>query len=224
MAEEYGELVDECAETRRFIDEELHSQMKSLKKAFEVFFPEYNGSVFKLVSDLVYYQGGYPGENSPPKAETLGKTVSAALRLLQVLEKDQLQSIIQAGGVVTSSQIIEDGPVTDESWKEALDQWGQAMSDKRPKTRNEAFALMIKRAQQLQGEICAAADSIKITAAAEAKEKHGIEKGNFVKAVNIAAIGKKKSRDKMAEKVDEAVDNADNLVQALEPLRKEKLS
>lgn len=215
LPQEYDELVEEAAETRRFLDEELHPQFASLKKVFESVFPEFSGSAFKLLSDITYYQGGYPSENSPARGATVAKGILDALFLTKMVGNDQIFKLV---GMTLKDHIHppDDALVLPDK-ADIKDHWGQVMSTEIPMHRYELLKALLKRAQELQKEICQAADSIKVDAAEKA-EKMGILKKSFMKTVSLAAMKKKGKVGQMAEKVEETREAAENLIKAIENL------
>ena len=224
MTENYEKLVAESSETRRDIDIILHPQFNALKKIFELLYPGYKKSDFKRLSDLVYYQGGWPSPTTPPKEETLADTIAAALKLEEAIDRDVLVKLLKQRGV--SVTLIDVPPPNEynlsseeeETLKQCI---GEAdVEGVFPKERNEGLKKLIERAQELQAEICQQADLIKVDAAAVAEEKYKIKKPNFVKAVGLGSVKLRAGEDKMAEKLKKMLDGVDNVHAAVAPLQK----
>lgn len=193
----YLELLEKCAATRADIDERLHKRYNEIKKAFEEVFPEYKGIDFKRFVDLVYYQGGYPSPNSPPKEEDLADLVSKSLQLERAYGRTTLEELLEERGVT----VKVDASTVPKSSKQI--QW---------------LKTNVKECLGLQAEICSLANSIKKTGAKTAKTTFKIDRDNFIKAVKIAAIGKRKGIKTKDKKVIEAYEKGANLVDAIEPL------
>lgn len=224
----YEELVQECAEIRRDLDVVLHPIFGSLKKAFEVAWGSlgYTKSDFKRLSDLVYYQGGYPQPDSLPKEVVLADTVAKALELEKYLGRNILRLLLEDRGITITftDEVIPKGFIGDLNDKEEAslkDGWaGAGLDGEVPNDRFEVLKRLIDRAQTLQKEICETADTIKVDAAEVAESEHKIAKGNFVKAVGLAAIKLRRGEGPMLEKIEAIHDAQENMNQALEPLEK----
>lgn len=226
MAEKtYEEIVSECAETRRDLDVVLHPQFNALKKAFKIFFERHGfiGSDFKRLSDLVYYQGGYPSPTTPAKEQVLADQVASALKLEDAIGREVLRKLLAERGIKIEfiEWIGSDVTLSDDETKELADASGEAGIDNLSTTNaHEALKTLVDKAQKLQATICQTADTIKVEAAAVVEEKFKIKKSNFVKAVNLAAVRLKRSQGVMEEKVDQLEENLENLQDAIEPLKK----
>lgn len=189
----YEQLLSDAAAIREKIDGDLWPKYKELSKKFEAEYPEFKKSDFKLVADLVYYQGGWPSLNSKPKEEDLADRVAAALRLEKAIDRNRLVELLSERGIEVSLR-VED-----------------LARDRKLTLRD-----MVSAAQGLQKEMCHDADEIKIAMAEVAEEQFKVEKANFVKAVKIAASGNRKKIEKKIAKVEET---AANLEVAIEPLK-----
>lgn len=229
MAKKYESIIDECAQTRYELDTVLHPTFGQLKKAFKLLFESfgYNGADFKKLSDLVYYQGGYPNPETLPKEEQLANAVSRALKLEDALGRETLQKLLKQRGIEVA--IKQDDEITgtyqlnprdskklEKYWR--LAEIGGAVPD----TRGTVLKKLIDRAQELQSTICAEADTIKVDAAAVVEEAFKIKKPNFVKAVGLAAVKLRKGEGKMTEKLDDLLEGIENLEEAVEPLKQSK--
>ena len=222
MKETYEDTVQECSETRRDLDVVLHPTFKHLKKAFSLIFAGdgMNGTDFKRLSDFTYYQGGYPSPDSPAKESSLAFQIANVMRLEELLEKRNFSSYLGAEGVSVEyvKRPGEDYFISDDDLSKLTEAWqGGGIDSEIPAKKSEALKLLLERAQSLQSEICQTADTIKDTGV-EVEDKFKIKKGNFIKAVGLAALRLKKGDGAMGEKVDDAIDNAENLIAAVQPL------
>lgn len=191
----YKELLTEAADMRVNINNEMWPQFKDLAARFKALFGNYGFKPgdFKLISDLVYYQGGWPTENTKAKEQALAEKVATALKLEKAIGRETLRMLLEEQGVTVEAVAA----VGDDSSRQQLKD-------------------MVDAAQRLQKEICEAADSIKEDMAERAKSEFSIEPKNFIKAVNIAAVG---DRDKIREKVEAVEKSVANLDAAMEPLK-----
>lgn len=222
MRETYEDTVQECAETRRDLDVVLHPTFKHLKKAFALIFAAdgMTGADFKRLSDFQYYQGGYPSQSTPPKESNLAVQMANVMRLEELIDKKNFASFLGAQGVSVDFVRPMDPNwfISDDDLSKLVEAWsGSGIDETLPETKAEALKFLLDRAQSLQSEICETADTIKDTSL-EVEEEFKIKKGNFIKAVNLAALRLKKGDGAMGEKVDDAIDNAENLIAAVQPL------
>ena len=189
----YKELLEQAADLHTNINKEMWPQFKDMAKRFSQLFPSFKSSDFKLLSDLVYYQGGWPSENTKAKEQVLAERVATALKLEEVIGRETLQLLLREQGIEVRVVDSVGNP----------EQRGQLKD-------------MIDAAQRLQKEICDAADVIKEDLAEKAKDEFSIEPKNFMQAVRIAAIG---NREKIREKIETVEDTAANFDVAVEPLK-----
>lgn len=222
MKETYHDTVQECAETRRDLDVVLHPTFGHLKKAFALIFAAdgMTGADFKRLSDFQYYQGGYPSETTPPKESNLAFQVANVMRLEKLVGKQNFAGFLATQGVSVQDVMSMDPNwlMSEENLEKLVKAWaGSGIDADLPETKDAALTLLLERAQALQSEICKTADTIKDTAE-EVEEEFKIKKTNFIKAVSIASLRLKKGDGAMGEKVDDAIDNAENLIAAVQPL------
>lgn len=82
------ELLEQGADLRLHLDETLWPEFRAAYKVFKATFGE-RAANMKLLSDMVYYQCGYPLPSSRPKAEVLGKRAAQAFRLLYNIGREE---------------------------------------------------------------------------------------------------------------------------------------
>lgn len=224
MDENYEQLLNEGARVRDEIDTIYRPQYDAVKKLFADVFEAngFTGKDIKHLADLIYYTGGYPSENSPPRVEVFGDLVASALKLGEHSGHDVLKRYLASKGVqVTFSTIaLRDVSITPER-KTLLESCAVSYPpEKTTVSTRDLLQDLIERTQKLQSEICSLADEVKIELAEKAEKEHEIKKGNFVRAVKIKAISLSKDRDKMMEALEKIQDNIHNMETALEPLSK----
>lgn len=223
----YEDILTECAETRRDLDVVYHPTFGNIKKAFAIIFGSsgFTGAEFKGLSDLVYYQGGYPNPDSKPKAQDLGDRVAKLLLLEEIAGKSQLQDVLAQHGIkITIDTTFEEeyrSSLSDKEDKKLRNAWeGAGIDAGIPASRFEALTLLLERSQNLQKYICQQADTIKVDAAEQVESAFKIAKPNFIKAVGLAALKLRKGEGPVAEKIDDIEDRHQNLEDALVPLKK----
>ena len=224
----YEDKIGEGAEKKRDLDVILSPTFKHLKTAFTFLFgsDSMNGSDFKRLSDFQYYQGGYPSATTPPKESNLAFQIANVARLESLIGQRNFEKYCSQYGVSvdTSDELAagrfalskEDEEKLNAAWR------GAGIDRDLPSNRADALELMLDRAQNLQSEICEHSDFVKALAE-EVEEKFKIKKANFMKAVNLAALRLKKGPGAMGEKLDAAIDAAENLIEAVNPLLKSAL-
>lgn len=221
----YEDKITEGAEKKRDLDVVLVSAFRNLKAAFTLVFGDQNmsGSDFKRLSDFQYYQGGYPSPTTLPKESNVAFQVSNAVRLEELVGKDNFWKYCSQHGVTvdTSLKLPREMPIlSKEDEKKLKDAWyGAGFDYAIPESRDGVLRALLEKAQKLQAEICETNDFVKELAEV-VEEEFKIKKGNFMKAVNLAALRLKKGPGAMGEKLDDVVMSAENLIEAVDPLLK----
>lgn len=219
----YEDYVIEAGEAKRDLDVVLTPIFRHLKAAFGLMFLNdgMSGTDFKRLSDMKYYQGGYPSQSSPPKEYAMAVAVANLLKMEEGLGTRNLASFLGALGirVEVMNPISPNYTLSTEDEKKLRSAWEGAGIDREiPTDKPEALELMLDRAQNIQSEICESSDSFRVEAASEVEDKFKIKKPNFMKAVNLQAIKLKRGPGIMGEKLDDVVDDMENLDSALAPL------
>jgi hypothetical protein len=220
----YEDKITEGAEKKRDVDVVLAPTFKNLKTAFTYLFgsDNMNGSDFKRLSDFRYYQGGYPSPTTPPKESNIAFQVANVSKLEALLGKEDFDRYAQQYGVSVDCRLSIDDhwTLSKEDEKKLKDAWlGAGIDAEIPQERSEALKLLLDRSQNLQAEICEHSDFIK-ELAETVEEEFKIKKGNFMKAVGLAALRLRKGAGAMDEKLDDVVMGAENLILAVRPLLK----
>lgn len=218
----YEDKIHEAAGQKRDVDIVYTPTFGALKKAFGLIFEMagFDGSDFKRLSDFQYYQGGYPSPSSPPKESNLAYQVAQVIKLEKSIGKDNfVKFLAQYGVTVTDVSEVEDAyAIASDDANKLLKFWqGAGIDSSIPNKRSEALSILLDKAQGVQKEICDVNDFIK-TLAEEVEDKFGFKQSNFMKAVNLAVIRLKKGDGVMSEKLDDVVESAENLIEAVQPL------
>jgi len=228
--ETYEDYILNAAEIRRDLDEVIHPMMRGLKKAFSILFQEANlrGGDFKRLSDMKYYQGGWPSPNTPPRESNLASQVAALIKLENLAGTETFAKFLSQEGIKVSVEStvgdnIQLNRDEAEDLEKALSSAGLNHTmcfEGTSATRSKILPILIEKAQHLQKEICEQSDLITVDAAEHVESAFKIKKGNFIKAVNLMATKLRKGEGPMAEKIDDINDAMDNLSSAIEPLTK----
>lgn len=210
--ETFEKTVEESAETRVDIDVNLRSQYKGLMKTFEAGFLN-EPKVFKRIVDILYYTGGYPTENTPPKFEQLVDDFAQVVTFLKLLENPKVEDRLQEVWGITLNMPDKKFTLEVESFDEA---WKKYVAVDEPAPDNAPLAMkeLTNRAMAIQGEICQKSDSIKRDNATKIEEECSIKKPTFMSCVMVKAKAKKKcdpvlvkvEREKLIDKHDDAIE------------------
>jgi hypothetical protein len=220
MNQAYETLVNDAAEIRVDLDESLHPAFGHLKTVFDIAFKElgFRRADFKRLSDMVYYKGGYPSENSPPREEALANVIAALAKLELLHDRQSLQNLLAQRGVYLEvhQEIGQSYTTSEKDGKRLIESWQALGKTGTPSTsRTELLKDLVETAQKLQTVICSRADEIKVDAAQTAEDEHKIRKPNFCMAVRLAAMQKRRGEEKVKERVASIEDNIDNLQEAI---------
>lgn len=205
MKEKIQDEFDEAVGIRKELNSVHWKEYERLSTVFAVLFNE-SKSTLKFISDLNYYQGGYPSETSPPRINSIFEKVGTAARFYDVRGKlDEINLILSSHGfelvrtnpdtsiVTMSDKRIDDDKKAIKAYEELgmVDSDVQGMPD-------QVIEKFLERTMELQRTICQMADSIKIDLFEQANVKlPEIGKSGFVSAVNsVASKQLKESRKK----------------------------
>jgi len=223
----YEDFVLEAGEVKHDLDVVYNPTMRALKTAFSLIFEtaNCNGTDFKRLSDMQFFQGGRPSANSPPKENFLAIQVANLIKLEHLIDKGNFLQYMANAGVRVEFEddsifVPDDYVISKTDEKKLLNAWhGAGIDSSIPESRKEALNLLLTRAQSLQNKISDIQDGLKVTAE-KVENDFQIKKTNFMKAAGLHAIKLKSGAGKAGEKLDDAVDGAENLLTALEPLIK----
>jgi hypothetical protein len=201
MIENIQEEFNRAIDIRQRINNVFWKEYSHLGKVFGALFNE-DEHALKKVSDMNYYRGGYPGENSPPKLETLMKHVGVVAKYYDTIGRlDELNSTLRPYGFIieqTGGDVHIDPRRLDElnltrptikAKEKVMAKYGAIPLNSAEETIN----WFLDKTHSLQGVICMAADEIKITIFEEVEPKlESVDKSGFVQAVNLSAARKTK--------------------------------
>ena len=85
MIDDISLEFEEALSIRKNLNTVLWKDYNKLQKVFTKIFNEEDKGVLKKISDMNYYQGGYPTENSKPKIEVLFRDVAAIVKYFYVM-------------------------------------------------------------------------------------------------------------------------------------------
>jgi hypothetical protein len=226
LTQTYEEAVIESGEIKRDLDVVYGPTLKALKTAFSLIYQTagVTGADFKRLNDMQFYQGSIPTAGAPAKEHVLAMAVANLMRLENSIEKDNFKKFLAQFGVSidTIQDIPEDFIIAKDDEKKLLNAWqGAGIDSSIPKNRAEVLTLLLDKGQKIQREICEIQEALKAKAEI-VEEDHKIKKANFTKAVSLHALKLKSGAGKAGEKVDDAVEGAENLIEALAPLIRSK--
>lgn len=217
--EKYIEYVDACGEVRHEINSQLYDRgLGPIKKLSEEILglskPHY-----KLVHDMLYYKGGYPKEDSPPRLNELLDRFISLYKYFELLgHAYEIESYLATSGIsITLTDKIKDEPVIFP--EESTQRWESVFPDENVKsfdTTKKFLAKLLDRSLALQEDICHLADTIKIDTAEKVEEECKIKKPYFLKAVSAKAkqlaADEERKKKEIGDKVQEDADNHEDAV------------
>lgn len=201
----FNKKLIESTKIRTELNDVLNLKMSYLAKIFNIFFEEHAGS-FKFLKDMMYYQGGYPNETSPPRLDVVIDRFAIAYRYFKFLGIEKsIDSYLQQYSMKIVIDEISDSDIKFDN--KSADLFEFVFNDLAlPKTKKELLKLLLDEGQILQKDICEKADIIKLNHAEEVKEACKIEKADYVRAVNINyKRNKEKPIEKTLEKIDDRI-------------------
>ena len=179
-------IINEAVSTRKNISE-LYKQYNALTAAAVFVRPDVKHSDLKRASDALYYLGGgWPTEKSRGRMEALLDDFSAMYRILDFIGSGNLVTahLLKLGITIKLDRAfeIENSEVTPAEIKFLNSEYNSELfgilsSD--IKDTRDLFSVIIMALQELQGEICFLADSIKLILKPQAKSVLGIENEEY---------------------------------------------
>jgi hypothetical protein len=199
----FNAKLKESTKIRTELNDVLHMKMSSLAKIFNTFFEDHAGS-FKYLKDMMYYQGGYPNETSPPRVDVVLDRFAVVYKYFKFLgTQNILDNYLHQYGITITVEDMQNEDVKFDA--KTADLFELVFHDLAlPKTKKELLRTLLDEGMVLQKDICEKADIIKINHASEIKDICKIEKADYVKAVNL---NYKRNKEKPIEKSLEAMDN-----------------
>jgi hypothetical protein len=213
---------NEAVEIRQELNNVLWKDFDALKTVFDALFSE-TGGFLKKLSDLNYYTGGYPGENTPAKVDSMFTSVGRVAQYYAALRNlEGLNDLLRPYGVrleATAETVRMDPALLnadDKKLSKALKRVKDRYDDFDVRTASAAETIewFLEKTHVLQGVICSRADEIKEDIFDRVSVINGdIDKGGFMSAVNRYAAKKTKvEQGKDVENLVAAtIDKADTL-------------
>jgi hypothetical protein len=182
-------------------------------------------NILKAITDLHYYQGGWPSENTPARLDTLLHKFGQTYQYFEVLGRtSDINDFLHSNYGIKISRTkqmpvkIVKGAFEENLVKKYMKELGVKYTAKQ--TPAQILSGMISECMELQGFICEKADQIKIENYGKVNQIIKVEKGQFSKTVNLKArkqnlLEKKKSPTRVKEKVEDISGQAENFVTIL---------
>lgn len=208
----YEKKLDESAKIRLELNDVYRNKMSELVAMFNYIFPDDKKEIYKLLKDMLYYQGGYPSENTPPKLDILLERFVNVYRFYKFLGIDKIDNYLSSFGINIQYTPIDDGEI--EPNKSFQDAWDYLFPNKKILTsKREILKHILDKGMELQSEICKKSDTIKITIAKQIEKECKIKKPHFVKAVNLKYKEiKSKDLNKDLNKIEENINSTINSI------------
>lgn len=221
----YADLISGAVENRKQINETLALRMKNLRDAFSNLFGV-NKNKFTLLKDMLYYQGGWPTDDSEAKLHDAFMNFSFILKFYTYLGKeDEIKKYCKKFGMtveidkrkIENLQKVKLDRLCSEDWYKCFGKTPM------PRKTIDYVNKIFEEAMIVQKEICERADSIKIYAAKKAEIMCSVKEKNFINAVNVSykssKVGLKTNSAMFREKMNHIMTET-ALVQALEKQNK----
>jgi hypothetical protein len=215
------EKVEESAVNKVRIVEEYQPEYGKLKKLFKGAFGV-QGKVFKMVSDLLYYKGGYPKEKTEAKLKTMLDNFGNAYNFYELRgSEDIINSYLKVTygieiKVVKSSDLDRPGikrlKKFEELWKATFNE------DYKGESKKEILDKLLQSSFSLEASICQDKDQISITNAEFVEQECEVKKSHFMAAVGLKTEGIRKGDESVEEKINEIQSNQEGLNAAIEVL------
>lgn len=229
------EEFNEAVEIRKELNGTHWKDYEALKQVFAAIFSE-EPNVLKTISDMNYYKGGYPGEDSPPKLDALFWKVGTIIKYFALVGRlDDLNGILFPYGfklvegdvpnrvIPMNKKALGESKKIEKAHEKLLERFDFRWTDD-PKEMVEWF---LDTTERLQSVICSRADEIKIDLFDKVEEKleGQIDKSGFNTAVNVVANKqlKEEAKKDVGNLVEKALEKSETLTNNGEFLR-EKVS
>jgi len=214
--EVYKETLAKSSETRFTLNEDHHPRIKKLSEIFSRVFGE-EGKIFKLIEGMLYYTGGYPSENSPPRLDELVERFANVCRYYAFIDKDiEITNLLEKHSIVVNiTKMKNDAFKPTPEDKEAIKKLFKELNidESMPQTKLDLFNKIMNEALDEQKIICQLADTIKIDDASVIDEQCEIIKSAYIKAVNMKYKEMKdKSIDKDVQRIDKTVQSLTEVI------------
>ena len=208
--------VDDGAHIRYEINEDHFTILSKLSKLYKAYFNR-DQKEFRYAKDILYYKGGWPSENTPPKAQSLANHIADAYMILSFLGKEEDINFY------LSERGLKIMPLNEESYhgryllsdidyvldekreKSVKELWFDLFGIAIPAEPKEVLDTMMNLAIEKQKTICELADKIKIEKGELVQETCDVKVPFYLKAVNISC--KKLKGDDINNELDKMEDS-----------------
>lgn len=192
----YNKGVEEASLIRYEIAEDHSKELSHVYKIYKAFFNREPGE-FRLAKDLVYYKGGWPKADTPPKAKALANKIADAYTVLSFIGmEDEFSGFLADRGLklvpVIEDSVFTGGLLEDIDWqldtkrtKAVESNWEALFDIPVPTDPKEMLTYLMNRSCDKQKIICELADQIKIEKGEEIQDECDVKVGHFVRAVNL---------------------------------------
>lgn len=198
--------VEDGSYIRYEINEDHSPILGKLSKIYKGFFAR-DPKEFRTAKDILYYKGGWPSANTPPRAKALADKLADAFMVLRFIGQDtELAEYLEARGlklefVEDESTFFRKNLLADLEWKgdkkrEKLfkETWEELFAEKPLSDPEEVLTKIMDLASIKQKTICELADKIKIEKGGYVEEECDIKVSDYTKAVNLK-YQKQKGKD-----------------------------
>lgn len=204
--------VEDCSLIRHEINESHRPILDNLGKLYELLLNR-KSSEFKFSKDILYYTGGWPSDNTPPKAKSLATNIADAYTLLSFIgEENDLNYYLGKRGLKISVDenfhklyLLNkvDYKFKSSKLKKIKDIWEDTFEfgfpEKMPM--QQILRFMMDLALATQKNICQLADKIKIESGKHVAAECGVKVKNFTEAVTL------KYRENKGRDIDDSVES-----------------
>jgi hypothetical protein len=217
----YKEELEKCAKIRYEINEEHYKDMDNLKLLFKQLFPGKDDNDFIFIKNLRYYQGGWPGENTPSRLHSMLDKFIKAILYYNFLNDLSAYDYLKAAGIeMKITAPIDNLKIDIESLPKWInDKWKDQIEDKIPNNTKDFFDKLLTKGEQIQSIICSLVDKIKINEAPQIEAQCKVKKSHFINSVNMKY--KKMMKRKIDKDIGKQEDNINSITRSLEILKEE---
>lgn len=228
----YEKTVEASGDIRFLINEQYYGEkFTPLKKIFQILTGR-EKSQFKFIHEMIYYKGGYPKDDSPPKIDAILDKITDLVKYYDLLgKKDELDKKLLERGIkieIDPSGKFEDKQIVfsqrfqeleEKEQDDLIELWPKVFPGENLNTldiyTSELMKKLLEVSLPLQSEICQASDSIKIINAEAVEERTGIKKKNFMEAVKVKykELKDDEKKEKALEKIKK--EDIENLEEAI---------
>lgn len=216
----YKKTVEEASLIKYEMNEDHASEMKQLKKIYKAVFNR-KPTEFTAAKDMIYFKGGWPKPETPPKALQLADKIADVYAILSLIgEEKEFASYLEDRGLkiepIMDSVYHSNHLLNDAEWK--LDSkrakvvnsnWEELFDVDVPDDYAEMLKIMMRRAKAKQKSICELGDEIKEEKGGMIEADCEVKKTLFVKAVDL------KFRQQVGKDIGESLDKEHEKAEAI---------